>query len=157
MIPSTPKHCNGTLPPTTWLHLFCSLRNRLKVLCCSLAAVLPAIRRFLGKNGSLPSLLCVSLYTSAGPRHETSAISSCRGAADRIADFTWEKKQPKEEGNSLVFNLIYFDFISLTLPGGFQCPAQADFNLPVSWLLRNTHCQVSQCLHRVHPLETVTH
>lgn len=48
-------------------------------------------------------------------------------------------KQPKQEGNSLVLNPVYFNFISLTLPGGFQRPAQADFNLPISGLIRNTH------------------
>lgn len=50
-----------------------------------------------------------------------------------------EDKQPKQEGNSLEHNPIYFNFISLTLPGGFQRMAQADFNLPVSGLIRNAH------------------
>lgn len=117
--PWSPAHQNTAMGHCHPLRGYtsCFLRNRLKAVHYSLAAMLPAIHRFLGKNGSLPSLLCMSLYTSAGPQHETSAISSCRGAADGIADFPWERNQPKEEGNSLVLNHIYFSFSSLTLPG----------------------------------------
>jgi len=49
------------------------------------------------------------------------------------------KTQQKQEGNCLVFNSTYFNLISLTLTGGFQRPAQADFNLPGFWLIRNAH------------------
>lgn len=70
------------------------------------------------------------------------ARAARRDAADESSQGEKKKKkdkQPKQEGNTLVLNPVYFNFISLTLPGGFQRPAQADFNLPISGLIRNTH------------------
>lgn len=81
----------------------------------------------------LPVQTQVGISKARAARRDAAAESS-QGQKKKKKD-----KQPKQEGNSLVLNPVYFNFISLTLPGGFQRPAQADFNLPISGLIRNTH------------------